>query len=524
MPNEEAKNEYENIIEGELIEIEVSKFLLEEGDVLAEDIAYYHNLKKGLLLTADIIKRIQSISFIDKIKVLRKKSLVLKLWKREEEEIPEEYKDLDLSKISRAELETALIDPEADKRVRIAIENEKKKIRGEDHSKKVLEKYEEVRKKIEEESMSQKLEELLFKIATASADVEALEKLKVSNIQNFLESNRHREQLSSNIFDFLISDRKILTNVSRSIVMEIIKETGTNSSITMLSTLLKSFGKGDYFLAHTFAVVLISIMVAKELTKMVYEKTQAIEGKKIKDINVRLTERKAFTLEELIELGVAALLHDVYIKKVFPDINPDKEFSLKDVSKIELHPAEGFDIAKKLGYDLMLARGIYEHHEYLDGSGYPRGEDKYISKYSPILAFVEHFVDLITPNPYIKPPLHPAVAIYHILNKELTKFDKDVIYAFIRAVSIYPIGSWVIFVSPKHFGTKQMVGIVIRANQEDYNKPWVKAILEHPILTKISEPVIVNLLEDPEAKILKPVNMMEIRQKFPELFFQSFIV
>ncbi|MEA1970539.1 MAG: HD domain-containing protein [Thermodesulfobacteriota bacterium] len=78
--------------------------------------------------------------------------------------------------------------------------------------------------------------------------------------------------------------------------------------------------------------------------------------------------------DEVRGIRLAALIHDIGKIRVPSEIlsKPGKlmenEFGL-----IKTHPQIGYDIVKKIEFPWPIADIIYQHHERLDGSGYPRG-------------------------------------------------------------------------------------------------------------------------------------------------------
>lgn len=78
--------------------------------------------------------------------------------------------------------------------------------------------------------------------------------------------------------------------------------------------------------------------------------------------------------EERQALRVAGLLHDIgkiYVPADF--LNRPGALRPEERSIIQLHPLTGYEILKHLDEDWPVAVLIRQHHERLDGSGYPEG-------------------------------------------------------------------------------------------------------------------------------------------------------
>ncbi|MBN1593307.1 MAG: HD domain-containing protein [Candidatus Coatesbacteria bacterium] len=74
-------------------------------------------------------------------------------------------------------------------------------------------------------------------------------------------------------------------------------------------------------------------------------------------------------------LGLAALLHDVGKTKIDMRIlNANRKLTDDEFAQIKRHPTIGYDILRECDFsDEEIFKGALEHHEKLDGSGYPKG-------------------------------------------------------------------------------------------------------------------------------------------------------
>ena len=138
----------------------------------------------------------------------------------------------------------------------------------------------------------------------------------------------------------------------------------------------------------------------------------------------------------------------------------------------------------------------YQIHERCNGSGYPRGRmGNQIHELSRIAAVADAFVALAAKRPH-----REGVQPYHVMLKLLQDvqnglIDPDAMRGLLRAVSLYPIGSYV-------QTSDGRVGRVIRSNGDSYDRPILE-LWNHKKLTE--QPSIVNLLENPELSVLRPL-------------------
>ena len=81
------------------------------------------------------------------------------------------------------------------------------------------------------------------------------------------------------------------------------------------------------------------------------------------------------SIKELATLATAAIFHDIGILHVSPDLlRPGRRLKKDERHHLYAHPVTGFLILREFAeYHPEISRTVFEHHERLDGSGYPRG-------------------------------------------------------------------------------------------------------------------------------------------------------
>ncbi len=139
------------------------------------------------------------------------------------------------------------------------------------------------------------------------------------------------------------------------------------------------------------------------------------------------------TPTQLKELAIGALLHDV--GKV--DLSCDDQAD--DPKKH--HTWRGFELLKnKREYSLLIAHVAFQHHETLDGEGFPRQvSGDQIHLYAKITA-VANLYDNLLFDPSKGNRMLPHEACEHMMALSGTKIDRDVLIHFLKTVSVYPTG------------------------------------------------------------------------------------
>jgi putative nucleotidyltransferase with HDIG domain len=149
-----------------------------------------------------------------------------------------------------------------------------------------------------------------------------------------------------------------------------------------------------------------------------------------------------FNEQEMLDVGVGALLHDVG-KLELPDRvrQPDLHAAPADQALYREHVMRGVAIGKRMGLNPGALLVIGQHHEMADGSGFPNklSVDR-MHAAARIVALVNRYDNLCDPAL----PAHaltPHEALSLIFAQTRSKFDASMLNAFIRMMGVYPPGS-----------------------------------------------------------------------------------
>jgi putative nucleotidyltransferase with HDIG domain len=143
-----------------------------------------------------------------------------------------------------------------------------------------------------------------------------------------------------------------------------------------------------------------------------------------------------FSERQLGELECAALLHDIG-KAGVPDVVLKKPGALTDEEWlfIRLHPVIGAEVAAEAGFSTVITHAIRQHHERLDGSGYPdRLVGEGISLYARIIAVADTYHAMTSNRPY-RPSRGSAVAQTELCEGAGSKYDFRVVQAFLAVLA-----------------------------------------------------------------------------------------
>ncbi|MFH1059361.1 MAG: HD-GYP domain-containing protein [Pseudomonadota bacterium] len=197
-------------------------------------------------------------------------------------------------------------------------------------------------------------------------------------------------------------------------------------------------------------------------------------------------------------LGMGALFHDVgkhrIPKKVLKKASP---LTKSELALIKLHPRYGTEIVGRCNdFPADAAQVIADHHEALDGQGYPQGlKGGQINELARITSIADVYDNLCN-QPVAAKSLTPYQALAYMYSERKGQLDPELLMLFIRVLGVYPPGTIVGL-------NNQMVGLVIAVNPKNPLKPSL--LLYDPDIPK-HEALILDLTDDPDLAITESLH------------------
>ena len=177
---------------------------------------------------------------------------------------------------------------------------------------------------------------------------------------------------------------------------------------------------------------------------------------------------------ELINLCVSSLVHDIgYLKLSKEVINKPAKLTREEYDLVKKHTIHGVELLNKIeGMPECASEVVHQHHERVDGSGYPdgkRGDE--ISDYAKIVAIAEVYEAITHPRPYRREKIIPYQAVKTIVQEERNSFEPALVKVFLNSVSPYPPGSFVLL-------NNGVIGRVISVNKTLPLRPVVETFFD----------------------------------------------
>ncbi len=175
---------------------------------------------------------------------------------------------------------------------------------------------------------------------------------------------------------------------------------------------------------------------------------------------------------KLIELGISAMLHELGMlllpAKIYRNNRP---LTNRERQIIRTHPVITYKALKEAEYPSPICLAVLEHHEHIDGSGYPRGIDgSKISLYGKIIGVSSAYSAATSKREY-RDGKDGHTGIMDLLKGKGKKYDETILRALVYIISVYPVGTYVLLTN----GAK---GVVIKTNLQTPKNPAIKLLLD----------------------------------------------
>ncbi len=179
-----------------------------------------------------------------------------------------------------------------------------------------------------------------------------------------------------------------------------------------------------------------SIRVLAELTEM-HSKVIGSHGQRVASICRQLASLLEMTGGDLVQLEIAAILHDIGKIGIPAEIARKRDAALtaQERAVMELHPARGDAIVRMVPNLAMAATLVRHHHERIDGRGYP---DRLVGDQIPlgsrIIAVASAYDNILNSREHFE-NITPTQALYVLEQLATGRFDPRVIDALRKYVT-----------------------------------------------------------------------------------------
>jgi HD-GYP domain-containing protein (c-di-GMP phosphodiesterase class II) len=184
---------------------------------------------------------------------------------------------------------------------------------------------------------------------------------------------------------------------------------------------------------------------------------------------VSLGRKMKLPAQDIHNCGLAGLLLDIGVNYLPQTLEPPGgDFRNAGPEVWHQHVMLGYRaLANDWDLPQIVLDAVLQHHERLDGSGFPKGlEGREISTAARMAAICDTFEFLMSRTGPAA-ALDPATAVQHMTAMK-GAFDEDILRHFIESVGLYPVGSFVRLRS-------DLIAMVIDEDYKDHTRPVVQA-------------------------------------------------
>ena len=322
----------------------------------------------------------------------------------------------------------------------------------------------------------------------AALTAHSLWELKAERIKKLRERNRRIQHCEKQYHETFDQVKKVMQNLvtgteqaakqADALVQEMVASLVTESEVVVHLMNVKVTDESVFY--HTLNVAIMALLLGKEC---------------------------GIDPEAMHKLGLGAMFHDIGKARIpkrllyrrTPLTGPERAL-------LQLHPKYGEEIASRInGFPIEAMEVIREHHERMDGSGYPRGltraQISFLSEITSLVNTYDNYCNQLDPADSLTP--HEALSC--MFSRGQCHFSKDLLTTFIRCMGIYPPGTVVRL-------SNDTTGIVVSISSNNQTRPSV--LVYDPQVPK-NQAIIVNLEEEPELTVTRSIRPSSLP---PEVF------
>jgi HD-GYP domain-containing protein (c-di-GMP phosphodiesterase class II) len=207
-----------------------------------------------------------------------------------------------------------------------------------------------------------------------------------------------------------------------------------------------------------------------------------------------IASRLKFGVQDIQEMALGCFLMDLGMiivpKSIFEKKSP---LTMAEKHLLEEHPSVGFAILRANdGININTAHVAYQHHERLDGRGFPRNlkaEDVLpqktlvhatgnIHRYAQIAAVADTYITAINPRPGTIDPSSPLEAMRLLIDEAGHGLNSHVVNALITLIPIFPVGTRIVVMKSLKPLLVGHIGVVTKSNMADKEKPQIILVMD----------------------------------------------
>ncbi len=147
----------------------------------------------------------------------------------------------------------------------------------------------------------------------------------------------------------------------------------------------------------------------------------------VSQFSVAIAQSLGFSTQVVEQIRMAAMVHDIgkiYVPVEF--LNKPGHLNLSEWNIVKMHPQIGYDILSPIGFPFPMHEIVLQHHERMDGSGYPKGlKEAEICVEAKVIAVADVVEAIAHHRPY-RPAQGMEAAIRELKTNRGNKYDSQI--------------------------------------------------------------------------------------------------
>ena len=154
---------------------------------------------------------------------------------------------------------------------------------------------------------------------------------------------------------------------------------------------------------------------------------------RVSELAVAIATEMGLTNDQITGIRIASVVHDIGKIHVPAEIlSKPSKLSQAEYDIIKTHPQAGWEVLKNIEFPCPVAEIVYQHHERLDGSGYPRGLKGNEILLETRIVMVADVIDAMSEHRPYRPAFDIMYALKEIMKQKGKLFDEQVVTACIK--------------------------------------------------------------------------------------------
>jgi len=160
-----------------------------------------------------------------------------------------------------------------------------------------------------------------------------------------------------------------------------------------------------------------------------------IHSKRVSEISYKLSKALGLTDKDILYAKMAGLVHDIGHMAIDRRILLKSEsLTAQEYELVKVHPSRGEELLNSIKELKEIADIVSQHHERIDGAGYPRGlKEKDIKKAARIISIAEAYDSMVSEYSY-KKPVSKDIAISELVEEKGLQFDGEIVEQLIEII------------------------------------------------------------------------------------------